>query len=116
MGRFRFLAGVAVLAAAPALTAAAPPAGRALSVTIEDMRFQPATLDVRPGDRVTWTNNDLMPHTVTAGDGRFDSRDVPAGAAFTWVAVGAAGPVAYACRYHPSMAATLTLAAPGGRR
>jgi plastocyanin len=106
-----------VLAVAPALAgaatpaaragASAPAAGHALSVALVDMGFQPATLAVRPGDRITWVNKDLVPHTVTARDGRFDSKDIPAGGSYTWVVTGS-GPVEYACRYHPSMVATLT--------
>ena len=100
----------------PALAGAAPPAsraapvqaGRVLSVAIEDMHFAPATLAVRPGDRVVWVNKDLVPHTVTARDGRFDSKSIPAGKSFVWVAAGA-GRVDYACLYHPTMAAALTL-------
>ena len=99
------------LALVPALAGAAPPAarpGRVLAVAIEDMRFTPATLAVRPGDRVVWTNRDLVPHTVTARDGRFDSKAIAANASFTWVATGA-GRVDYACLYHPTMTAALTL-------
>jgi plastocyanin len=111
---------VAVLVAAllPALAGAAPKSAHAaassarparqLTVAIAGMKFVPATLAVRPGDRVTWVNKDLVPHTVTARDGRFDSRTIAAGASFTWTASGG-GPVAYACLYHPTMVATLTL-------
>lgn len=112
--KLRFLQGVALgMALVPALAGAAPPAsqaaaGRVLSVVIEDMRFTPATLAARPGDRVVWTNRDLVPHTVTARDGRFDSKAIAANASFTWVATGA-GRVDYACLYHPTMAATLNL-------
>jgi plastocyanin len=52
---------------------------------------------------------------VTARDGRFDSKDLPAGGSYTWVVAGA-GPVEYACRYHPSMVATLTPAGKGAHR
>lgn len=115
--RRRQLALVA-LALAPAVAGAAPghappsagaarPAG-ALAVAIDGMRFVPATLAVRPGDRVTWVNRDLVPHTVTARDGRFDSKAIAAGASFTWTASGT-GRVDYACLYHPTMVATLTL-------
>jgi len=92
-------------ATAPA--SAAQPA-RALAVAIDGMRFVPTTLAVRPGDRVTWVNKDLVPHTVTAHDGRFDSKVIAPGASFTWTASGK-GRVGYACLYHPTMAATLTL-------
>jgi plastocyanin len=114
---------VAVAALLPALAgpaahatgAGAPAPARALSVALSDMRFQPAALAVRPGDRVTWTNKDLVPHTVSARDGRFDSKDIPAGGSFTWVASGT-GTVEYTCRYHPTMVATLTVAPKGTHR
>jgi plastocyanin len=77
-------------------------------VAIDGMRFVPATLAVRPGDRVVWVNKDLVPHTVTARDGRFDSRTIAAGASFAWTATGG-GRVDYACVYHPTMVASLTL-------
>ena len=37
-------------------------------------------LQVRVGYTITWTNNDLQPHTITSGenapvDGRFDSQN-----------------------------------------
>ena len=34
-------------------------------VTIENMRFSPATLTVRPGDWVVFKNQGIVPHTVT---------------------------------------------------
>jgi plastocyanin len=97
------LAGAAPRAARPAARAA-----RALVVAIDGMRFDPPALAVRPGDRVTWVNKDLVPHTVTARDGRFDSKTIAAGASFAWTATGG-GRVEYACLYHPTMVATLTL-------
>jgi len=114
----RDLAWLAV-ALAPALAGAAPPAthpaasatgkaARELVVAIDGMRFVPDALAARPGDRVVWVNRDLVPHTVTARDGRFDSRAIAPGASFAWVATGG-GRVAYACLYHPTMVATLTL-------
>ena len=115
-GRFVVLLAVALV---PALAGAAPRASRAASgaaapavrevvVAIDGMRFVPATLAVRPGDHVTWVNKDLVPHTVTARDGRFDSKAIAAGASFAWTATGR-GRIDYACLYHPTMVATLTL-------
>ncbi|MGH8180055.1 MAG: plastocyanin/azurin family copper-binding protein, partial [Steroidobacteraceae bacterium] len=49
------------------------------------MRFNPQTLTVQRGDRVTWINKDLFPHTVTAA-GKFDSHPIPAGGSWTYVA------------------------------
>ena len=33
---------------------------------IEGMKFVPERLEVAAGDRVTWTNRDFLPHSVTA--------------------------------------------------
>jgi amicyanin len=35
-------------------------------VTISTFSYQPATLTVAPGTKVTWTNRDDAPHTVTS--------------------------------------------------
>ena len=97
----------AAAAAGPAASAAHP-AARLHTVTIVGMHFVPATLRLRRGERVEWVNNDLVPHTVTARDGSFDSGSIAAGASWTWVA-DRAGRVAYACAYHPDMTASVAI-------
>lgn len=98
------------------LAATAPPAGRAAqpgdrgagrthTVIIESMRFTPQTLVVHRGDRVTWINKDLFPHTVTA-KGKFDSRQIAAGGSWTYVAQ-KAGVYDYACTLHVGMTGRL---------
>jgi plastocyanin len=105
-------AGLALAAGLP--VAAAPRASAqggaapARSVVIENMQFTPATLQVRRGERIVWTNQDLVPHTVTARDGSFDSHAIAPGA--TWSLVAAkTGAVDYACLYHPTMVAHLVV-------
>ena len=70
-------------------------------VTIEGMKFLPAVVTVRPGDKVVWRNKDMVPHTVTAAR-RFDSREIAAGGSWTWTARGR-GRHDYVCTYHPGM-------------
>jgi len=77
-------------------------------VTMEGLQFSPATLTVRRGDRITWVNKDLFPHTATGPKGTFDSASIPAGGSWTFVA-GEAGTFAYTCTFHPTMKATLTV-------
>ena len=77
-------------------------------VTIEGLQFQPATLTVRRGDRITWMNKDLFPHSATGPKGTFDSTSIPAGGSWTFVA-DKAGTFAYTCIFHPTMKATLTV-------
>ncbi|MDF3857495.1 cupredoxin family copper-binding protein [Achromobacter denitrificans] len=97
-----------ILAGAPARAADDPPGARAAShtVTIEGMQFTPAALSVRRGDKVTWVNKDLVPHTATALSRAFDSGAIAGGASWTYT-VGEAGTIAYTCLFHPTMQGTL---------
>jgi amicyanin len=52
-------------AQAPA-TAAAPAAMADTTVTIDNFTYSPAQLTVPAGTKVTWTNHDDVPHTVTS--------------------------------------------------
>jgi len=76
------------------------------TVSIEGMSFSPATLHVKRGDMVMWVNKDLVPHTVTASDKSFDSRNIPAGGSWSRTAT-RKGTTAYVCAYHPTMKGTL---------
>lgn len=101
----------ALLAMAPTGRAAQPAgsgAGRAHTVVIEDMRYHPQTLTVRRGDRITWINEDLVPHTVTATDGRFDSHVIPPDGSWTYVAR-KAGEYDYRCTLHVTMKGRLVV-------
>jgi plastocyanin len=77
-------------------------------VTIADMRFNPETLTVHQGDRITWVNNDFFPHSATATTGAFDSLSIMPNASWTYVAK-KAGHYPYACSFHPTMKAMLTV-------
>jgi plastocyanin len=85
---------------------AADPKTRAHTVVIENMQFTPATLTVSTGERVVWVNKDLFPHTATADDKTFDSKEIAANASWTYVA-GKAGEYPYGCTLHPTMKARL---------
>lgn len=74
-------------------------------VAIRAMQFEPASLDVAPGDVVVWTNEDIVPHTVTAA-GEFDSQSVANKQEWRYTAA-KAGEYAYGCTFHPTMKATL---------
>ena len=77
------------------------------SVAIEGVAYQPNVLIVRRGDTVAWVNKDPFPHTVTAR-GAFDSRDIPAGATWKYLAR-KTGSFRYLCTLHPNMQGTLTV-------
>lgn len=66
------------------------------------MKFVPERLEVAAGDRITWTNRDFLPHSVTASDKGIESGDLGEGKTWTYVAK-QAGEIAYLCRLHPVM-------------
>jgi plastocyanin len=75
---------------------------------IENVKFDPIEATVSVGDSITWENKDIVPHTVTAKDGTFDSKTIDPGKSWTLV-VKKKGTFAYICSFHPTMAATLTV-------
>lgn len=67
--------------------------------------FSPPAIDVAPGSMVTWTNEDSVPHTVTAegtGEVPFDSGQIPPG--MSWDnTFDSSGTFGYHCSIHPWM-------------
>jgi plastocyanin len=83
-------------------------AGGSQSVEIKNFAFNPATLNVKVGDKVTWTNADSAAHTVTFDDGSADSKNIANGATFDHT-FSTAGTFAYHCSIHTSMKGTITV-------
>ncbi|MCH9672568.1 MAG: copper-binding protein [Gammaproteobacteria bacterium] len=92
--------------ASPICAPAAPPAPAHYTVTITGFAFVPATLTVRSGDRVTWVNNDIVPHTATATDGSWDTGTIEANGEVEITIPEEAGED-YLCRFHRAMTARL---------
>jgi plastocyanin len=78
----------------------------ATTVMIENYAFSPATLSVPVGSKVTWTNMDAAPHTVTVSSGpvKFSSPTLQKGDSFTYTFT-TAGTYNYYCAVHPQMTA-----------
>lgn len=96
-----------ILLAAGALTShaaqhAKQAAGRVHTVVIEGMTFKPQVIVVHRGDRITWINKDLFPHTVTSTAGKFDSHSIDPDGSWTYVAR-KAGEYDYVCSLHVTM-------------
>jgi plastocyanin len=72
------------------------------------MKFVPERLEVAVGDRITWTNRDFVPHSVTAKERGIESCDLTQGKSWTWVAR-KPGEIAYICRLHPVMRGMLVV-------
>jgi plastocyanin len=76
-------------------------------VTIDNFTFSPATLKVKVGDTVTWSNHDDIPHTVvSAGKFRSKAMDTDGTFSFTFTT---AGEYKYFCSLHPHMTGAITV-------
>jgi plastocyanin len=97
----------------PAATAAATPvpAAAANAIAIKNFAFSPATLTVKAGTTVTWTNSDGTSHTVVSDTGApvaFTSPPIANGASFLFTFT-QAGTYPYHCSIHPSMTGTIVV-------
>lgn len=86
----------------------APTSTGEVRLTVKDFAFSPATLTVRPGEKITVVNQDSAAHTVTATEGEaFDTGSIPGGGSATLTAPSDTGRYAFDCTFHPSMKGTL---------
>ena len=88
-------------------------AAAATGVTIKDFKFSPASITVHVGDTITWTNQDIAPHTATASDGSFDTGTINKGKSGS-ATFSKAGTIPYICSIHPNMKGTVVVAAASG--
>jgi plastocyanin len=88
-----------LLAACSSAAPTAAPQVSANEISIKGFAFNPATLTVKVGTTVKWTNNDSVIHTVTSDTGVFDSGDMPNGAVFSYTFT-KAGEYPYYCIPH----------------
>ena len=82
---------------------------KTIEVVIEHFVFVPSSVEVAPRDTVVFTNHDIAPHTATAVDGSWTTREIPRGRSETLV-VPSNGAGVYVCRYHPAMRGQLVIA------
>ena len=97
-------------ASGPAPTGDAEP-GEGL-VSIADISFQPATLEVTAGTTVRWRNDDPVAHTVTARDGAFNSGVLKPNGEFSQV-FETPGTFPYFCAIHPGQVGSIVVTAAG---
>jgi len=79
----------------------------------QGLNYVPAGVMVAKGGKLTWTNNDPVPHTVTStsvpsGASSFDSGNMNQNATYT-VTFTVDGTYQYKCTYHPWMYGTVTV-------
>jgi plastocyanin len=75
--------------------------------------YNPNLIQIKAGDKVTWINNDSMPHTATSvkdgkPNGTFDSSTLTPGKRYSFT-FEEAGDYPYFCTLHPNMAGTVSV-------
>ncbi|GGU69904.1 hypothetical protein GCM10010502_21580 [Kitasatospora aureofaciens] len=108
-----------VTASPPSGTSLTSPSGQpsapvgANAVTIKNFAFAPATLTVKAGTKVTWSNTDPDAHTVTSKQGSggpLQSTALATNDAYSYTFT-QPGSYAYYCTIHPFMTATVVVTA-----
>ena len=80
----------------------------AAKVKIDNFSFSPATLEIKAGTTVTWTNLDDIPHTVVNDDKIFKSKALDTDETFSFT-FDKAGTYPYFCSLHPKMTAKVVV-------
>ena len=80
---------------------------------IDNFTFNPATITVKAGTTVTWTNGDDIPHTVVATAKAFKSKVLDTSDKFSFTFT-TPGSYEYFCSLHPHMKASIVVEATTG--
>ena len=81
----------------------------AISISIDNFSFTPATLTVRAGTTVTWTNKDDIPHGIASSNKAFarsKALDTDDSYSFTFTTPGT---YQYFCYLHPHMVGSIVV-------
>ena len=78
-------------------------------IEIKDFAFNPKTIIVKSGEKITWINRDEEPHTVVSVEKQFKkSSALDTDQEFT-ITAGAPGTYTYFCSVHPKMTGTIVV-------
>ena len=78
-------------------------------VSIANFAFNPSSITVHPGERVTWSNDDGSQHALVFNDGVGGTVSLSPGQSFTRT-FAKAGTYEYSCSFHPYMTAKVVVA------
>ena len=86
----------------------ANPAQTTNAVTVANYAFSPASITVKVGTKVTWTNQDAVKHTVTGDNGGPSSDLFGRGETYSYT-FDKVGTFTYHCSPHPYMKGSVTV-------
>jgi plastocyanin len=101
-------------AAAPASTSTAASGGAkngGAAVMMKNIQFVPQVIKAKVGQKITWTNNDSVAHTVTQQGGSIPgpkSDTVSPGTSYSFTPT-KAGKIPYFCQIHPNQTGTIVV-------
>jgi plastocyanin len=107
-------AATAAALAAVVIPTSAQNAAPAGAVSIDNFTFTPASLTVKAGTTVTWTNKDDIPHGIASSNNAFKKSkalDTDDAYSFTFTTPGT---YQYFCYIHPHMVGTIVVEAATG--
>jgi len=107
-------AATATMLAAVVIPTSAQNVAPAGAVSIDNFTFTPASLTVKAGTTVTWTNKDDIPHGIAAANNEFKkSRALDTDDSFSFTFT-TPGTYKYFCYIHPHMVGTIVVEAASG--
>lgn len=81
-------------------------------IEIKDFHFNPETLTVKSGEKITWVNRDEEPHTIVSVEKQFKkSPALDTDQEFS-ITAGVPGTYSYFCSVHPKMTGTIIVETP----
>jgi plastocyanin len=81
-------------------------------IEIKDFAFNPQTLTVKSGEKITWINRDEEPHTVVSVQKQFKKSTALDTDQQFIITAGAPGTYTYFCSVHPKMTGTIVVVKP----
>jgi plastocyanin len=102
------LLGLANVGVSQAAEPAAAPSAADSTIAIRNFMFEPMSLVVAAGTKVTWKNFDGEPHTIHSIDDAFRSGALDQNDTFSFK-FDKPGTYRYACSIHPQMIATIVV-------
>jgi len=78
-------------------------------IEIKDFAFNPQTITVKSGEKITWINRDEEPHTIVSVEKQFKKSSALDTDQEFMITAGAPGTYTYFCSVHPKMTGTIVV-------
>jgi plastocyanin len=101
------ISGFSVLALAGEMKGTGTSGAGQNKIEIKDFAFNPQTITVKSGEKITWINRDEEPHTVVSVEKQFKKSTALDTDQEFMVVAGSPGTYSYFCSVHPKMTGTI---------